>query len=77
MGFALEERGICSAENLGSHGTEALAVIGHPADTETSPVTAHTPLESLSAVSRSAKLRFRISLEIRNDRIYEPYAPVA
>jgi HEPN domain len=64
----------------GSDGDRNLAAIGHPADTETSPVTAHytariAPLSpALPSCGRNGGgPRFGISLEICHDRIYEPY----
>jgi hypothetical protein len=81
-GFALEALSICLAENLTSAGEgDPLTVIGHPEGTENHWRTLAHPLESLSLIPSYATAAAdmpeatgsRISLEIRHDRIYEPY----
>jgi len=86
-GVALEELSICSAENFSGDGEgRALALNSHPEGTEKS-------LESSRPRSNRARLSAalpncgrtvgnhssRVSLEIRYDRVYEPYgvAPAA
>ena len=81
-GIAVEEPSICSAENRNSEEEgerpsvngrpEGLRITGHCSRTRSnrSPLAAGRPRLRPNAGGR----RFRISLEIRYDRIYEPYA---
>jgi len=82
MGFAIEEQGICAAENVGSGGHGSPRLIGHPEGTETSPVTARKParvaLRCPSLCQIAAEMREEAPVQDfpgnRHDRIYEPAA---
>src|SRR5712691_4180154 len=79
----LERQRICSAEDPSSDWEgRALAVIGHPERTENSLANVHAPARIARLLyaampnggRHAADHRSRISLEIRHDRVYEPYA---